>query len=136
VDISHAYKAIFGDDYLPEIYHVTITHSVFGVMSSNLKSPLTLTGSTIKDNKYAGVQITGKSKNNEIANTVISNTTKADGFSYTEIGEEPVDFCSVQKENVNFPITLRARGKAGSNSDCFKVRIFFPHFSLGTLVTK
>ncbi|XP_028408110.1 protein bark beetle-like [Dendronephthya gigantea] len=81
LDISDAYKAISGDEYLPELDHVTVTHSAFGVISINLKSPLILIDSAVRNNTYAGVQITGKSKNIQITNTTIGHTIRADGFS-------------------------------------------------------
>ncbi|XP_028418270.1 protein bark beetle-like [Dendronephthya gigantea] len=120
VDISHAFKAIFGDEYLPEIDHVRVTNSALGVTSINLKSPLVLTDIALRDNIFAGVQITGKSKTIEIRNTIVANTSKGDGFSYAGI-EETVDFCSVIEENVSFPITFRAVGQARRNVECSKV---------------
>ena len=120
VDISDAYKAIVGDEYLPELDHVAVTHSAFGVISNNLKSPLILTDSTVRNNKYAGVQITGKSKHIQITNTVISNTIRADGLFYAE-SEGTVDFCTVDGTSVRFPITFHAVGLAWRNVECSKV---------------
>ena len=121
VDVSQAYQAIKGGEYLPDLDHVTIKGFLHGVRCDNLSSPLTITDSSIRDNRFAGIQIKGRSKALTIQNTSVSNTTNGDGLSYTQIVPDPVDFCSVDVNAITFPINLQALGKARTNIECTKV---------------
>ncbi|KAJ7370759.1 hypothetical protein OS493_030190 [Desmophyllum pertusum] len=122
VDVSQAYEAIKGSEYLPDLDHVTVESCVYGVKSDNMSSPLTISDSSIRDNRDAGIQIKGSSKAITIENTVVDNTTDGDGLSYTEIAPDPVDFCSADVNAITFPITIQAFGKARTNVDCAKVK--------------
>ncbi|KAJ7370757.1 hypothetical protein OS493_030188 [Desmophyllum pertusum] len=121
VDVSQAYEAIKGSEYLPDLDHVTVKSCVYGVKSDNMSSPLTISDSSIRDNRDAGIQIKGSSKAITIENTVVDNTTDGDGLSYSEIAPDPVDFCSADVNVITFPITFQAFGKAWTNVDCAKV---------------
>ena len=121
MDVSQAYEAIKGSEYLPNLDHVTVKSSVYGVRSDKISSPLTISDSSIRDNQFAGIQIKGRSKAITIQNTVVDNTTKGDGLSYSEIVPDPVDFCSVDVNAITFPISFQALGKARTNVECTKV---------------
>ena len=121
VDMSQAYEAINGGEYLPDLVHVTVTGSVYGVKADKVSSPLTISDSIIRDNQFAGIQIKGRSKALTIQNSAVSNTTSGDGMSYYVIVPDPVDFCSVDVNAITFPINLQAFGKARTNVECTKV---------------
>lgn len=122
VDVSQAYEAIKGSNYLPDLDYVTVKSSVYGVTSDNVSSPLTIKDSSVRDNRFAGIRIKGKSKAIQIENTAVHNTTSGDGFSYSEMLSDSVDFCSVDVNAVTFPIIFQAFGKARTNVECAKVR--------------
>ena len=61
----------------------------------------------------------------KILNTVVKNTTNGDGLSYYGTVADPVDFCSVDENNILFPIAFQALGKASTRVDCAKVGIEF-----------
>ena len=122
MDLSQAYEAIKGSNYLPDLDHVTVKRSAYGVKSDNISSPLTISDSSVRDNRFAGIQIKGRSKAIKIENTAVDNTTSGDGLSYSEIVPDPVDFCSVDVNGITFPITFQAMGKARTNVECAKVR--------------
>ena len=124
VDVSQAYEAIKGGEYLPDLDHVTVKSSIYGVTSDKIKSPLTISDSSIRDIQYAGIQIKGISKALTIQNTSVGNTTNGDGLSYSQIVPDPEDFCSVNVNAITFPINLQAFGKAGTNFECTKVKHF------------
>ena len=124
VDVSQAYEAIKGGEYLPDLDHITVKRSVYGVKSDKIKSPLTISDSSIRDNQYAGIQIKGRSKAVSIQNTSVGNTANGDGLSYNQIVPDPEDFCSVDVNAITFPINLQAFGKAGTNFECTKVNHF------------
>ena len=86
-----------------------------------MKSPLTIRDSSIRDNKLAGIQIKDQSMDAKIFNTAVENTTNGDGLSYYGTVADPVDFCSVDENNILFPIALQALGKASKRVDCAKV---------------
>ncbi|KAL9960882.1 hypothetical protein ACROYT_G034388 [Oculina patagonica] len=121
VDISQAYEAIKGSNYLPDLDHVTVKSSVYGVTSDNISSPLTISNSSIKDSLVAGIQMKGRSKAIKIENTAVDNTTYGDGFSYCEAVPDPVDFCSSDVNVTTFPVLFEALGKARTNVDCAKI---------------
>lgn len=123
VDMSQAYEAIKGGEYLPDLVHVTVKGSVYGAIANKVSSPLTISDSIIRDNQFVGIQIKikGRSKALTIQNSVVGNTTSGDGMSYSEIVPDPVDFCSVDVNAVTFPINLQAFGKARTNVECTKV---------------
>ena len=121
VDMSQAYEAIRGGEYLPDLAHVTVKGSVYGVKADKVSSPLTISDSIIRDNHISGIQIKGRSKAVTIQNSVVDNTTSGDGMSYAEIVPDPVDFCSVDVNAITFPINLQAFGKARTNVECTKV---------------
>lgn len=124
VDVSQAYEAIKGGEYLPDLDHVTVKSSIYGVTSDKIKSPLTISDSSIRDIQYAGIQIKGRSKAVTIQNTSVGNTTNGDGLSYSQIVPDPEDFCSVNVNAITFPIYLQAFGKAGTNFECTKANHF------------
>ena len=124
VDMSQAYEAIKGGEYLPDLDHVTIRGTVYGVKSDNISSPLTISDSSIRDNQFAGIQIKGRSKALTIQNTSVGNTTSGHGLSFSQIVPDPVDFCSVDVNALAFPINLQAFGKARTNVECTKVTSF------------
>ena len=124
VDVSQAYEAIKGGEYLPDLDHVIVKSSVYGVKSDKTKSPLTISDSSIRDNQYAGIQIKGTSKALTIQDTSVSNTTNGDGLLYSQIVPDPVDFCSVDVDAISFPINLQAFGKARTKVECTKVKRF------------
>ena len=119
--MSQAYEAIKGGEYLPDLVHVTVTGSVYGVKADKVSSPLTISDSIIRDNQFAGIQIKGRSKALTIQNSAVGNTTSGDGMSYYVIVPDPVDFCSVDVNAITFPINLQAFGKARTNVECTKV---------------
>ncbi|XP_078343106.1 protein bark beetle-like isoform X1 [Oculina patagonica] len=122
VDVSLAYEAIKGVEFLPDLVHVTVKRSVYGVTSANVSSPLAIRDSSIRDNLFAGIQIKGISKNITIENTAVDNTTHGHGFNYSGIAPAPVDFCSANMDNINsLPIILQALGKARTTVDCTKI---------------
>lgn len=122
VDLSEAYEAIKGFGNLPNLDHVTIKSSEYGVNSINISSPLTISDSIIRHNRLAGIKLKGRSKEIKIVNTAVDNTADGDGFSYIETVPDPVDFCSVDMDAVIFPVTFEAFGKARTNVECTKVR--------------
>ncbi len=122
VDVSQAYEAIKGSSYLPDLDHVTVKSSVFGVKCENITSSLNISDSIIRDNRFAGIQIKGRSKDVKIKNTSVDNTTNGDGFQYSGIAS-PVDFCSADNITSSFPIFFQASGnEAETIVDCAKVR--------------
>ena len=121
VDITQAYEAIRGGEYIPDLVHVTVKAFVHGVRSDNLSTPLTISDSSIRDNQFAGIQIKGRSKAVTIQNTSVGNTTIGHGLSFSQIVPNPVDFCSVDVNGITFPINLQALGKARTNTECAKV---------------
>ena len=90
-----------------------------------MNSPLTISDSSIRDNKFAGIQIKSRLCQTEILNTAVGNTTNGDGLSYSGIVSDPEDFCSLDANNVAFPATFQALGKTRTSVDCVKVRIFW-----------
>ena len=87
-----------------------------------MNSPLIISDSSIRDNKFAGIQIKSRLRETKILNTAVENTTNGDGLSYYGIVADLVDFCSVNENNVAFPIRFQALGKARTRVDCAKVR--------------
>ena len=124
MDVFQAYEAIKGGEYLPDLDHITVKRSVYGVKSDKIKSPLTISDSSIRDNQYAGIQIKGRSMAVTIQNTSVGNTANGDGLSYNQIVPDPEDFCSVDVNAITFPINLQAFGKARTNVECTKVKPF------------
>ena len=122
MDVFQAYEAIKGISYLPDLYNVTVKSSVYGVRSNNLSSPLAISDSSVKDNRFAGIQIKSRSKTIKIENTAVDNTTFGGGLSYTQIVPDAVDFCSADVNVTTFPIIFEALGKARTSVDCAKVR--------------
>lgn len=131
VDVFQAYEAITGEMFLPDLDHVTIKTSVYGVKSANLSSPLTVSDSSIRGNLFTGIQINGRSKNITIKNTAVDFAFDGHGLNYSQISPDPVDFCSTSMGNItSFPIVFLALGKVGTTVDCAKVsrnNIFRPH---------
>lgn len=122
-EVSRAYEAIKGSEFLPDLEHVTIKSSVYGVVSDNASSPLAIKDSSISDNLFAGIQINSRSKNITIKNTVVNNTMKGHGLQYREILPGPVDVCSADVTTITtFPVIFQASGKPGMSVDCSKVR--------------
>ena len=121
VDVSQAYEALKGVNYLPDLDHVTVKSSLYGVRSNNISSPLTISDSSVRDNRFAGIQIKGRPKAITMENTAVDNTTSGDGFSYSEVVPDPVDFCSEDLNAITFPVTFQAFGKARTNVECAKV---------------
>lgn len=124
MDVSQAYEAIKGGEYLPDLDHVTVKSSVYGVKSDKISSPLTISDNSIRDNQFAGIQIKGRSKAITIHSTEVGNTTNGDGLSYSDIVPDPVDFCSLDVNAITFPISLQALGKARTNVECTKVTCY------------
>lgn len=144
VDVSLAYEAIKVRERPPELDHVTVMSSIYGVksvnasspltikdctmsgnvfavMSDNTSSPLAIRDSFVSDNVFVGIQIEDRSKGFTIENTVVSTTINGHGLSY-DGDADPVDFCSDGVENMtSFPIYFEALGKAGTTGDCAKV---------------
>ena len=125
VHISEAYEAIKGREFLPDLHNVKVKNSLHGVKSDDMKSPLTIRDSSIRDNKLAGIQIRSRSMDAKILNTAVENTTNGDGLSYYGTVADPVDFCAVDENNILFPIAFQAVGKASTRVDCAKVGIEF-----------
>ena len=130
MDVTQAYEAIKGGEYLPDFDHVTVKDSVYGVKSDSVSSPLTITDSSISDNRYAGIQLKGSSKVLRIENTAVDSTTNGDGFSYSAIVSDPVDFCSADVNDLTFPVVFQALGKARTNVDCTKVTNVQNHYDI------
>ena len=124
VDMSQAYEAIKGGEYLPDLDHVTIKSAVYGVRSEKISSPLTISESSIRDNQFAGIEIKGRSRALTFQNTSVGNTRGGDGLSYSLIVPDPVEFCSVDENAITFPINLQAFGKAGTYVECTKVTLY------------
>ena len=125
VHISEAYEAIRGGEFPPDLYNVIVKNSLYGVKSDDMKSPLTIRDSSIRDNKLAGIQIRSRLMDAKILNTAVENTTNGDGLNYYGTVTDPVDFCSVDENNILFPIAFQALGKASTRVDCAKVGIEF-----------
>ena len=121
VEISEAYEGIKGNEFLPDLHHVTVKNSVYAVRSVKMNSPLTISDSSIRGNKFAGIQIKSRVVQAKILNTVVENTTNGDGLSFIGTAPDPKDFCSTDMNNVVFPITLQALGKSRTRVDCVKV---------------
>lgn len=122
VDVSLAYEAIKGSELLPDLDHVTVKSSVYGVMSANASSPLAIKDSIISDNVLAGILIRDRSKGITIENTVVSNTINGHGLRYNGVAPDPVNFCSDDVDNITtFPVIFEALGKARMTVDCAKV---------------
>ncbi len=123
VDVSQAYEAIKGSEFLPDLDHVTVKSSVYAVTSFNVSSPLAIRDSSIRDNLFAGIRIRGISKNITIENTRVDITAYGHGLNYSGIAPAPVDFCSANMDNItSLPIIFQALGKARTTVDCTKVR--------------
>ena len=144
VDVSLAHEAMKISEVPPDLDHVTVTRSIYGVrsanassqltikdctisgnrfavMSDNASSPLTIRDSIISDNVFVGIHIKGRSKGLTIENTVVSNTMNGHGLSYNG-DADPVNFCSDEVENMtSFPIYFEALAKRGTTGDCAKV---------------
>ena len=123
VHISEAYEAIKGSEFLPDLHHVIVKNSVHGVRSHKMNSPLTISDSSIRDNKFTGIQIKGTLAETKILNSAVKNTTNGGGLTYYGILPDPVDFCSADVNNIAFPIIFQALGKGRTRVDCAKVRI-------------
>lgn len=121
--VYKAYEAVKGDSSLPDLDHVTIERSAYGVLSENGSCQLTISDSVIRDNFFAGIQFQGTPKNITIKNTIVRNTTHGHGLLYRGLLPEPMDFCSVDSSNItSFPIVLEALARHGTTVDCAKVR--------------
>jgi len=144
VDVSLAHEAMKIREVTPDLDHVTVRSSIYGVRSANASSPLTIKDSSISgnvfavisdnasspltirdciisDNVFVGIQIKDRSKGLTIENTVVSNTIKGHGLSYN-LDADPVNFCSDEVENMtSFPIFFEALGKPRTTGDCAKV---------------
>ena len=142
-DVSLAHEALKISERAPDLDHVTVKSSIYGVrsadasspltikdssvsgnvfavMSNNSNSSLTITDSIISDNVFVGIQIKDTSKGLNIENTIVSNTINGHGFSYN--GADPVNFCSHELESMtSFPIHFEALGKIWTTGDCAKV---------------
>ena len=129
VSISEAYDAIKGVAFLPNLFHVTIDSSVFGVISDELTSPLTISNSSIRKSLAAGIRIKSGLVPVTIENTQVDYTTSGDGLSYGGIPHREVDFCSADANNITFPITFQALGNSNTKVDCGKVRKLNCYFS-------
>lgn len=129
VSISEAYDAIKGSAFLPNLYHVTVDSSVFGVISDELTSPLTISNSSIRKSVAAGIRIKSGLVPITIENTQVDYTTSGDGLSYSGILHREVDFCSADASNITFPITFQALGNSSTKVDCGKVRKLICYFS-------
>ena len=121
VRISDAYEAIEGGEFLPSLYHVTVNNSVFGIVSEGNTSPLTIDHCDIRDNQLAGIRIKSGLAATSIVNTAVDNTAYGHGLSYSGMVHHPVDFCSANANDVNFPITFQASGNTSTKVDCAKV---------------
>ena len=123
VQIEDAYEAIKGDEFLPNLHHMTIKRSVFGILSDKLNSPLTINDSSLMDNLIAGIRIKSGLVPATIENMIVANTTYGDGLSFSGTLLDPVEFCSIDTNKITFPITLQAAsGKSNVKTDCAKVR--------------
>ncbi len=123
MEVSNAYEAIKADEFLPDVEHVTIKSSVYGVRSNNLSSSLAISDSSIRDNLFAGIQIKGRSKEITIENTAVDKTTYGHGLHYSVVVPDPVEICSAIMDKIaSFPIMFKASGKARTTVDCDKVR--------------
>ena len=121
VDVSLAHEAMKIREVPPDLDHVTVISSIYGVRSANASSQLTIKDCIISDNVFAGIQIKDRSKGLTIENTVVSNTMNGHGLSYNG-DADPVNFCSDEVENMtSFPIYFEALGKRGTTGDCVKV---------------
>ena len=144
VDVSLAHEAMKISEFPPDLDHVTVKNSVYGVISANASSPLTIKDSiissnlfavisvnassalairdsTISDNVFVGIQIKDRSKGLTVENTVVSSTINGHGLSYNG-DADPVNFCSDDGENItSFPIYFEALGKRYTTGDCAKV---------------
>ena len=121
VRVSDAYEALKGGEFLPSLYHVTVNNSVFGIVSEGITSPLTIDHGIIRDNQLAGIHIKSGLVPTLIENTSVANTVYGDGLIYSGIVHHPVDFCSANANDINFPIAFQASGNASTNVDCAKV---------------
>lgn len=121
VQISDAYEAIKGREFIPDLIHVTISSSVYGVVAKEMSYPLNISDSTIRDNLWAGIRIKSGPVTSTIENTVVENTIHGDGLSYSGLVGDPVDFCSVNASNITFPVIFQASGKSRTTVDCAKV---------------
>lgn len=119
--ISDAYQAIKGGEFLPDLIHVTIRRSVYGVITQEMNSPLNISDSTFRDNLVAGIRIKSGQVTSTIVNTVVENTICGEGLSYSGLVGDLVDFCTVDVNNVTFPVTFQATGRSWGNVDCAKV---------------
>ena len=128
VQISEAFEAIKGSDFLPDLHHVTVKSSLYGVRSDNMNSPLTISDSSISDNKFAGIQIKSRLLQAKILNTAVERTTSGDGLSYSGIVSDSEDFCSADGNNTTFPISFQALGKSTTPVDCAKVITYFKFY--------
>ena len=121
VHISDAYEAIKGREFIPDLIHVTISRSIYGVVAKEMSFPLSISNSTIRDNLRAGIRIKSGPVTSAIVNTVVANTIYGEGLSYSGLVGHPVDFCSVNVSNITFPVTFQASGKSRTTVDCAKV---------------
>ena len=125
VYISDAYEAIRSRYILPNLYHVTVRNSFFGVAAEEMTFPLAIRDSIIKDSLIEGIRVKSGLVMTTIENTMVHNTTYGDGLSYSGTLGDSFDFCSVDVNNITFPITFQALGKSRASISCAKVRIFF-----------
>lgn len=124
VEISEAYEALKGAEYLPNLHHVTVKNSVYAVRSHNMNSPLIISDCRLTGNMIVGIEIKSRYVETRILNTIVENTTNGEGLNYTGLLPNSKDFCATNVSNISFPISLEAEGKLGTIMDCFKV-IFY-----------
>ena len=128
VYITDAYKAITGRYFLPNLYHVIVRNSIYGVAAEEMRFPLAIRDSIIKDSLIEGIRVKGGFVMTSIENTMVCNTTYGDGLSYSGNLEDSFDFCSVDVNNITFPTTFQALGKSSASISCTKVRTFLSFF--------
>ena len=120
-DVSLAHEAIKVSERAPDLDHVTIKSSIYGVRSTNASFPLNIRNSIVNNNVFVGIQIKDRSKGLTIENTVVGNTINGHGLSYNG-DADTVNFCSEDMENItSFPIYFEALGKPLTTGDCAKV---------------
>ena len=107
VDIVNAFEGLKAVKRAPELFHVTVRDSAYGLQVKELAKPMAIVDSSILRSTVAGVSIDSFGGNVVIENVTIQNTRFGDGLIYKRLA---VDFCSVIPEKTSFPLLLNAAG--------------------------
>ena len=107
VDIENALEGVNAVKNAPDVLHVMINGSAFGLNIKELAKPLAVIDSSILGPKMAGVNIESSCGDVVIENVTVQNARFGGGLIYKRLA---VNFCSVIPEKASFPLLLNAAG--------------------------